>query len=65
MSNQQITTLAKHMMKNKTNNLIKFKLNQQLPQAKHGQRATAETKKKPSQKHKQMRIIKREKHTIK
>ena len=28
MSNQQITTLAKHMMKNKANNLIKFKLNQ-------------------------------------
>ena len=32
------------MMKNKTNNLIKFKLNQWPPLAKHEQRATAETK---------------------
>ena len=31
------------MMKTKTNNLLKLKLNQQLPQAEHEHRATAET----------------------
>ena len=32
------------MMKDKTNNLIKLKLKQYLPQATHEQKATAETK---------------------
>ena len=34
------------MKKKPTNNLVQIKLNQQLPQAKQGQRANAETKKK-------------------
>ena len=40
------------MMKTKTNNLNKFKLNQQLPLAKHGQGATAETKNPSQNRHK-------------
>ena len=46
MGNRQITNpnlRESHMMKTKTSNLNKFKINQQTPLAKHGQRTTAET----------------------